>query len=413
MKPSMRRANDLLSVAAVVAAVVFAIQACQATRPLPPPAPVPAPVGPVTPNPVPGPTPAPAPIPSPAPVPPQDTVKIGDNEYPTGYARDPEGTNKVLQEMDKPTIREAGPELFEPKPIKDSKGVFLYRPLARQYAKTYGRAWVVIKQEIGDCVSMGWMHGCAIVLAEDVELGRSSAFTMIDTSGIYGLSRVEASGSPGDGARPYGGFGDGSYGAAAGKGVTGWGVLFRQKYDAFDLTDYKGSRSKEWGAYGCGGKGDGGKADTIAKEHPIKQIALVRNFLEAQKAIESGYPVPVCSGQGFASQRDTDGFAAARGSWSHCMCFVGVRYDPPGLLCLNSWGPSWISGPKWPDDQPDGSFWVAEKTATSMLRGGDSFAVASIKGFPFRDLDNTDWVDVRPSRPRNPIAEGPAYALSP
>lgn len=88
----------------------------------------------------------------------------------------------------------------------------------------------------------------------------------------------------------------------------------------------------------------------------------------------------------------------ANGIVAHnCMCFVAVRYEPrPGLLCLNSWGTSWISGPKYPDDQPDGSFWVDAETATRMLRGRDSFAVSGIEGFPYRNLDNADWVRLVP-----------------
>ena len=79
------------------------------------------------------------------------------------------------------------------------------------------------------------------------------------------------------------------------------------------------------------------------------------------------------------------------------MCFIGARFEPrPGLLCLNSWGPSAQSGPKFPEDQPDGSFWVEADVATRMLSGKDSFAVSGIEGFPFRDLDNGDWVLVEP-----------------
>src|SRR5690606_38137456 len=111
-------------------------------------------------------------------------------------------------------------------------------------------------------------------------------------------------------------------------------------------------------------------------------VVLVTTFREAGAAIQSGYPVAVCSGQGFASQRDGQGFAAARGSWAHCMVFIGVRFDRPGLLCLNSWGPRWIGGPKWPDDQPDGSFWVDARTCDRMLAGRDSFAISGYRGFP-------------------------------
>ena len=121
----------------------------------------------------------------------------------------------------------------------------------------------------------------------------------------------------------------------------------------------------------------------------------VRTWDEAAAAIESGYPVVVCSMQGFQTRRDEDGFCAGPPGlrWAHCMCFVAVRYGSrPGLLCLNSWGPNACGGPKWPSDQPDGSFWVEKVTADRMLSAGDSFAVGSISGFGFRDLHHGGWL---------------------
>jgi hypothetical protein len=76
------------------------------------------------------------------------------------------------------------------------------------------------------------------------------------------------------------------------------------------------------------------------------------------------------------------------------MVFCAVRYKANGspsdaLLCLNSWGPRWISYQgKFPEDQPDGSFWVRRETVERMLGQGDSFAVGSVSGFGFRELDN-------------------------
>jgi len=203
--------------------------------------------------------------------------------------------------------------------------------------------------------------------------------------------------------------------------VRDWGVLYRQNYSPLvDLSTYSSKRAKDWGNYGCGGQGDNGKLDTIAKDHPIKDVALVTTFEEAAAAISSGYPVPVCSGQGFSSTRDGEGFARASGSWAHCMCFIGVRWDRPGLLCMNSWGTTWINGPKWPDDQPDGSFWVEKSVVNRMLSGEDSFAVSGLTGFPYRDLKHGDWVEVDQRRLRGaperlyamPRVAGPVLGLA-
>lgn len=327
---------------------------------------------------------------------PSETVAPADPKVndptPQGYVPHPEKTNEFLRTLPKPLLKDANPNLF--RDTKDRKPVLLYRALYEAYSKhNGGKPWVVGRQGIGDCVSFGWAHGADFHLAVLWKLGLSTSWKPAATEAIYGGSRVEAEGVS------FGGWSDGSYGGAAAKWVRDWGILFRQSYPTYgiDLTNYSSSRAKDWGAYGNGGKGDQGRLDEVAKKHPVRHVALVTNFAEAAEAIANGYPVPVCSGQGFSSTRDAEGFCRASGSWSHCMCFVGVRFEPrPGLICLNSWGPDYVSGPKWPSDQPDGSFWVDAAVATRMLSGRDSFAVSGYEGFPARNLDNGDWVMVEP-----------------
>lgn len=311
-----------------------------------------------------------------------------------GYRPDPRATAAFLRELDKPFFAQAGAEV-----IREARGVdtFLYRSAMKAHLARYGKPWVVGKQAIGDCVSWAWgTHGVWIALCVDWETGKlAEPPAMVSSESVYGGSRVEARG------RSAGGYSDGSYGGAAAKWVRDWGVIFRLAYPAedggHDLTEYSGSRAKQWGNFGNGGSGDEGKFDAVARRHPCRHVALVRTFDEAAAAIESGYPVPVCSGYGFSSTRDSQGFCRRQGSWAHAMCFVAVRYgDRPGLLCLNSWGPSWVSGPKWPDDQPDGSFWVDKETVNGMLAGEDSFAVGGVDGFRFRDLHNGNWLQPAP-----------------
>lgn len=329
------------------------------------------------------------------------TFTAGDDQ-PTGWVPNPEGVREFLGELDKPTFAEAGPDA-----IREAKGVdtFLYRPAQKAHQALYGKPWVVERQGIGDCVSWGWSHGVYVAQCVDWETGRlANPPPFPATEAVYGGSRVEARGKSGDGRSPVGGYSDGSYGAAAARWVRDWGVVYRDRYGSLDLTTYSADRAKEWGAFGCGGKGDGGKLDAIAKKHPATHVALVKTWAEAAAAIESGFPIPVCSGQGFASHRDDAGFAAAQGSWAHCMCFVAVRYQKngspsDGLLCLNSWGPTWVGGPKWPADQPDGSFWVKRSTVERMLSGEDSFAVGSVTGFGWRDLDNGAFIQPPPPEP--------------
>lgn len=310
-----------------------------------------------------------------------------------GYTPNPEGVQEFLTELEQPLFAQAGAEA-----IREAKGVdtFLYRSLSRAHQARYGRPFVVGEQGIGDCVSWGWAHGVWISQAIDWELGKLPEPPLAPaTEAVYGGSRVEARNKPEGG----GGWSDGSYGGAAARWVRDWGVVYREKVLEHDLTAYSPKRAKDWGNWGAGGKGDGGKLDAEAKKHPAKYVSLVRTWDEAAAAIESGYPVAVCSMQGFASVRDSDGFCKGSGTWAHCMCFVGVRYGSrPGLLCLNSWGPSWVGGPRWPDDMPEGSFWVEKAVADRMLSGGDSFAVGSVDGFGFRDLHHGNWFQPPPNK---------------
>lgn len=73
-------------------------------------------------------------------------------------------------------------------------------------------------------------------------------------------------------------------------------------------------------------------------------------------------------------------------------CFVGVddSYKRPGLLCLNSWPYSWVSGPTR-HDMPPGSFWVDVSTVNRMLGQGDSFVFSDRAGFPKKKL-KLNWV---------------------
>jgi hypothetical protein len=319
------------------------------------------------------------------------TAPISSSASDYGYTPNPLGTRKFLLELDKPLFSQAGEEV-----IREAKGkdTFLYRACYRAHKALYGTDWVVGRQGIGDCVSFGWSCGAWTALCVDWELGKiSQPPPMVATESLYGGSRVESRGRPEGG----GGWSDGSYGGAAAKWVRDWGVTFRMKYPVedggHDLTTYSSSLAKNWGNWGNGGQGDSGRFDAVAKRHPCRHVALVRNFKEAAAAIEAGYPVPVCSGQGFSSRRTEGGWAAPSGRWSHCMCFTSVRYgDRPGLLCQNSWG-AFNSGPVWPDDQPVGSFWVDAKVCDSMLAGEDSFAVGGVDGFRWRDLHHGNWLD--------------------
>jgi len=233
----------------------------------------------------------------------------------------------------------------------------------------------------GTCVSQGWGMGVDVLQASEIKAGKREKFAAkASTEYIYAISRVEI-------GRGGCGWGDGSNGAWAAEGVVKYGTLHRMKYldGKYDLTNYSGEISRRWGAPRAGAPDE---LEPIGKEHPVKTVSPVRSYEEARDAIANGYPVPVCSNYGFRSVRDKDGFARPSGSWSHCMLFVSVddEYSRPGLLCWNSWGEDWISGPTR-HNQPSGSFWVDAEVADAMLRQDDSYAMSGYTGFESQDLD--------------------------
>jgi hypothetical protein len=322
-----------------------------------------------------------------------------------GYEPPTEGEKtSYLSTLEKPTLYEAAPQLFNARgppsatlnQITAKPPILLYRPLREAHQRKYGKPWIVVRQTIGDCVSHGWAHAISILLAISYVNGDASDFDMVASEAQYGLMRVEGSGSN------YGPRDDGASGVGAARSVTKFGVLFRLDYrgqaaDEADLRIYSGSKARDWGYYGCGGKSDQGRLDAIARKHPVKRVALTTTFTEAAAAIENGYPVPVCYLCSTSSgPRDRDGYYDPRGrAGGHCTCFIGVRYDergdPIALLMLNSWGPDWLSGPKFPDDQPDGSCWIHKSACESMLAGyRDSYAVSNLEGFFARKLRHAE-----------------------
>jgi thiol-disulfide isomerase/thioredoxin len=237
----------------------------------------------------------------------------------------------------------------------------------------------------GTCVAFGHAGGVDIVNAIDKLNGRIRVWEPASPDPLYAGSRCEAYGKE---SRSYG-QGSNGYGATRWLKEKG-GVLYQKDYPEFsiNLTNYEIPRCRDWGFYGSGGKKDGigGPFDVEAKKNPIGDVALVQTLDELKAALRNGYPVTICSGQGFTSVRDKDGFAKASGRWPHCMLVIGYRLDGrEGFLILNSWGKTWISGPKY-KDQPDGSFYCEPAVMARILSAGDSWALAGKGGFKKQKL---------------------------
>lgn len=262
-----------------------------------------------------------------------------------------------------PTLSQAAPRLITGD--EDGSPILLYKA----FTDVLGKYPDYPAQQIGDCVSFGHGHGVDLLQCVEIGLSEPSAYRETDTEFIYGMAR-EVSGDLGRG--------DGSYGAAAVKALTTVGAVSREMLGADGV--YSGTRAKSWGY-------SGPPAAVKAEAAPYKlgSAAAVGTWDELVAAIRNGYPTTICTIRGFTESRDAQGFCAMRGRWGHCMVIAGVRFDRPGALILQSWGPSQPSGPLCPG-QPSFSFWADRKAIESILSEGDSWALCKAPEFVKRDL---------------------------
>jgi len=314
-----------------------------------------------------------------------------------GYVPNPEGTEAFLRELAEPKFAQAGRECMENVKKVDT---FLYRYADEAHRAVYGTPFTAWNQgSAGTCVSFGWGVGSYIGQSVDWKQGElEKPPLLVATEPIYGGSRTFGRMPPVKNA----GWSDGSYGGAAARWVAGrcrdkdvGGILFREKVGQYDLSSYSIPLSKQWGAYGPPRE----VAVAAAKKRAVA-VAQVSTWDELAAAITSGYCVPICSNVGFeaTSTRDKDGFLPRGGSWSHCMCVIGIRFADPavpgsrdGALILNSWGLAWVRGPRWPADMPEGSFWASRADIEAILRQNDSFAIGGVE-FKYRDLNHAEWL---------------------
>ena len=117
-----------------------------------------------------------------------------------------------------------------------------------------------------------------------------------------------------------------------------------------------------------------------------RSVANVRTWEECRAAIRNGYPVLVCSSQGFAMKRDADGFCnAARDVVSRDGRGRRSRRRAAGRV------PAELVGTERPHAargvrpmRRRAGFWADAACSTGMLRQGDSWAFSRVVGFPPR-----------------------------
>jgi hypothetical protein len=286
-----------------------------------------------------------------------------------GWVNDPDAVRAVVTEL--PVPRFADTEAFR-SGDQGPENVYLWEACR----KVTGDLLPPRNQgQIGSCVAFGTASAIEHLQCVQIASGSREEYRDLAQEVIYGGSRVEIGGGR---IR-----GDGSIGAWAARFVTQYGMVARGRYGDIDLSKYDERRCRLYGETGVPDR-----LEPIAKAHPVKAVTNVRTFAECRAAIRNGYPIAVCSTQGFRMQRDAEGFCAPQGTWAHCMAIVGVQGGKrPGAFLLNSWGGSAHTGPLGAGNPSPAGFWVDANVVDRMLREGDSWAFSGVNGFPARKLD--------------------------
>jgi hypothetical protein len=295
---------------------------------------------------------------------------MADAPLPTGWLHAPEEVEAVLSTMPRPLFASAAPGI---RGSGRGKTTLLYKA----WKDVLGDYFPYPAQTIGCCVSRAFAAGVDLLECVEISVGREAeTFTPTSHEAIYGLARVDVGGQRGS-------YQDGAVGAWAAQAVTELGTVSQDV-----VGPYSDALAREWGAVGVP---DEVKARAV--QHKVRTASLVQTYAELEDALANGYPVTVCSSQGFTLERDAQGFCRPEGQWFHAMLFAGVRTDRPGVLTVQSWGSSVPSGPL-DLDQPSNSFWADRDVVESMLSMRDSWSLSSFSGYPSRALPASwDWGD--------------------
>ena len=231
-------------------------------------------------------------------------------------------------------------------------------------------------QEIGDCVSFGSKNACEyLTCVQNILKVSPDQFRSVFPPYMYGTSRAFIGGGSISG--------DGSLGSWVAAAVKKYGVLAS---DEPNVPKYKGAVAKSWGNR----NGPPKEFVELAKVHLVKSAAQINNWEELTKAITNGYPVIVCSGQGFNMEPSSDGFHKAAGSWAHCMLIIAVKntHKTPHGLILNSWGDvhGRLKDFDTDEDLPVGVIRARAEVIDRMLKQQDSFAFSQLDWFQEQKL---------------------------
>lgn len=324
----------------------------------------------------------------------------GEPVFNFGRLVDPAETERIVSQLAHRDFYAAAPQLKGTGATAAQQDVF-YPDLEQKVLGRVLASWD--QSSIGSCVSHGWGRAVQDVLLIQIQMGGLEEWPGAEVcrEAIYGGSRIEIGHSPG---------GEGSVGAWAAAWVKQYGILLYLKYPSLDLTGgYTVARCRQWGD-----RGVPKDLEDLAKQHPCPDVVPVTTPEQMRDAICNFHPVAICGDTSRPMKRQPGGWCPKTGNqWGHCESERGhfvvkggssspfggdgaapFAGDVPAFAEQNSWGDylgsennqvTLASGREVTLSQ--GMYLSTYADRASDLRQGDTFAVASAKGWPRQTLD--------------------------
>lgn len=253
--------------------------------------------------------------------------------------------------------------------------------------------WPKPGQETGDCVSRAGANIATVLIPLEVAIAKADEHTGI----IEGLPEIPELGIR-NGAvvceTLYGDRGHRGQGASCERLInhltkTG-GILLRKDYPelGYDFTKLNTRLGMNWG-----GSGTPSNLKAEGQKHQVRTATDVPNHEVARDMIANGYPIWACSGLGWSSKRDENGYSRQQGGWNHSWIVAGYDDRPeiydiygfPLFLYIHDWW-KWNSGGRrvygTNVDIPEGCFWGDAR----LLNRCSLSALSSTNGWAARNL---------------------------
>jgi len=258
--------------------------------------------------------------------------------------------------------------------------------------KHWPKCWPCPGQTTGDCVSHGGKNSALVLIGVESALKEPDPDTGLveDYPVVSELGEAQGVVACENIYRARGHSGQGANCSSLQDYVTSkGGILLRQKYPELDLDLEKYNAS-----IGIpGGKGVPESWNQEGKKHQIRTATGASSPENVRDFVANGYPIWVCSGLGWSSTRDENGYSRQQGGWGHSWVVMGYddrdiikqKYGGPLFLYNHDWG-NWNRGGTrimgTEIDIPGGSFWADAK----LLNRCECTAMSNMNGWPARIL---------------------------